>query len=206
MTKIMMGTATDPQMDQATLVGMYRLRDTIFHKRLKWDVESRIGLEIDAFDALSPVYMVARGETRVEGCWRLLPTTGPYMLKDTFSELLHDEPAPQHPAIWELSRFAVAPTSPDDHRQVNFGDVTFSMMQRAFEFGRARDIKSYVTVTSVALERMLVRLGLPLRRFGDGKTIRIGRVRSVACRIDVDEQSQEALFGAVAASRQLQAA
>ncbi len=199
MRRIVMGHAGDPEMDRDAMLGMFRLRDTIFHKRLGWDVRSENGCERDVFDELSPVYMVARGSRRaVEGCWRLLPTTGPYMLRDTFPQLLRGEPAPCDPEIWELSRFAVAPTSIDDRRQVNFGAVTFEMMQRVVDFAESHGIGSYVTVTSVALERMLRRAGIPLRRFGDGKAQRIGKVLSVACWVFIDAQCREAVYNGAA--------
>ena len=46
----------------------------------------------------------------------------------------------------------------------------------------------FVTVTSVALERLLKRTGLPIRRFGDGKAQRVGKVLTVACWVDINEQ------------------
>ena len=41
-------------------------------------------------------YMMIRepGPGTLRGCWRLLPTEGPYMLKDSFPELLHGAEAP----------------------------------------------------------------------------------------------------------------
>ncbi len=190
-------------MDPATLHGMFSLRNTIFKDRLGWDVESRDGLEIDRFDELDPIYMVARHKARaVDGCWRLLPTTGPYMLSHTFPELLRGEPAPKDEAVWELSRFAVAPTDPQDRRQINFSLTTFGMMQRVFEFGHDNGIGQYVTATSVSLERMLRRIGLPLKRFGDGKAIKVGNVLSVACRIEINEQSRAAVYGVLQSAQE----
>ena len=106
MTKILAGRATEPGMDWASLDGMFRLRDEVFHKRLGWDVLSQGGLERDKFDDMDPVYLIARAnERRVDGCTRLLPTTGPYMLSDVFPQLLQGEDAPQDAFTWELSRF-----------------------------------------------------------------------------------------------------
>src|SRR3546814_13625445 len=45
--------------------------------------------------------------SRVVGTWRMLPTTGPYMLRDVFPQLLDGLPPPCGPRIWEGSRFAV---------------------------------------------------------------------------------------------------
>ncbi len=42
------------------------------------------------------------------GSWRLLPTTGPYMLRDVFPQLLHGVAAPAAADTWEISRFAVS--------------------------------------------------------------------------------------------------
>ena len=194
MGRIVMGHAADAHISADDLVGMFRLRDTVFHKRLGWDVESRDGMEMDLYDEMDPVYMLASaGGGSVDGCWRLLPTTGRYMLRDTFPELLRGEPAPCAPHVWELSRFAVAPTAPDDRRQVNFSLLTFEMMQRVVQHAFENGISSYVTVTSAALERMLVRAGIPLRRFGDGQLTRVGKVQAVACWIVIDEQCRDAV-------------
>ncbi len=202
MSRIVMGRAADAHIEATALMNMFRLRDTVFHKRLGWDVESRDGLEMDLYDEMDPVYMLAHaGGPSVDGCWRLLPTTGKYMLRDTFPELLRGEAAPCLPNVWELSRFAVAPTCPEDRRQVNFSLLTFEMMQRVVAHAFENGIQSYVTVTSAALERMLVRAGIPLRRFGDGRLTRVGKVQAVACWISMDEQCREAVDAGVEALR-----
>ena len=91
--------------------GMYCLRHRVFKERLGWSVTSIEGREHDKYDDLRPVYLLCRNEhDEVEGCWRLLPTTGPYLLKDVFGELLHGHPAPQDTRIWEISRFAIQPS------------------------------------------------------------------------------------------------
>src|SRR5690348_10357820 len=90
------------------LEGMFRLRHEVFKERLDWEVGSRAGKERDVFDDLDPVYIVCEKDGDVLGSWRLLPTTGPYMLQDVFPELLHGQPAPNAPHVWEISRFAVS--------------------------------------------------------------------------------------------------
>jgi acyl homoserine lactone synthase len=194
MAQISMGHGSDACMTEQRLDGMFKLRHIIFKERLGWDVLSDEGREKDYFDDLDPIYMVSQSHREaVDGCWRLLPTTGPYMLKDTFPELLRGAAAPEHRDTWELSRFAVAPTSAEDQRQVNFRPVTFDMMREVVSYGMTCGIKQYVSVTSVALERMLRRVGIPMRRFGDGKAVRIGRVLSVAVWIDVNEACLQAV-------------
>ena len=194
MSQIAMGHGSDPWMTDQRLDGMFKLRHVIFKERLGWDVNSDEGRERDHFDELDPVYMISESSREaVDGCWRLLPTTVPYMLRDTFPELLRGEPVPEHNDIWELSRFAISPTSSEDCRQVNFRPVTFDMMREVVLYAMSRGIKQYVSVTSVSLERMLRRVGVPMRRFGDGKAVKIGKVLSVAVWMDVNEESLAAV-------------
>jgi len=173
---------------------MHRLRHRVFHDKLGWDVSSRNGLEIDQFDALDPTYMLASDHHgHVEGTWRLLPTSGPYMLKDVFPQLLRGERAPEDPDIWEISRFAVSPRNDYSRAQANLNEISFDMIRAAYDFAVAKGISHYVFATSVALERLFLCLGLPVYRFGDQKAQRIGKVLSVGCWLDVNEQFQRAV-------------
>lgn len=194
MGKILIGRTREEHMHLAVLDGMFRLRDSVFRKRLGWDVNSVDGYERDHYDNLDPVYMISvKGAMETDGCWRLLPTTRPYMLKDTFPELLRGEPAPQHPQIWELSRFAVLPKCGRDIRQPNLSSTTLEMIRAAIDFADRHSITTYVTVTSVALERLLRRIGIPLQRFGDGKAQKVGNVLSIACRVPVNDAFRDAV-------------
>jgi acyl homoserine lactone synthase len=90
---------------------MYRLRRRIFKVRLDWSVSVSGDLELDVFDALNPTYLIAVDHDTVTGCVRLLPTTGPTMLADTFPMLLDGQPAPRSDRILESSASASTPNS-----------------------------------------------------------------------------------------------
>jgi len=205
MTAILLGKPQDQGFNERLVQGMFCLRHEIFYKRLGWEVSSQDGMERDFYDQLDPTYMVAyEQDSEVAGCWRLLPTTGPYMLKDTFPQLLRGEEAPQDSAVWELSRFAVQPRDESSKAQASLNGVTFSMLRAAYDFAVREHIRSYVTVTSVALERLMVRAGVPIKRFADKKAQRSGKVLTVACWIDIDERLHDALYEGRAAARVLQ--
>jgi N-acyl-L-homoserine lactone synthetase len=90
------------------LASMFRLRRRVFRDRLDWTVSVSGDLELDVYDALNPTYLVMLSESReVVGCVRLLPTTGPTMLADTFPQLLAAEMPPRNSRILESSRFCV---------------------------------------------------------------------------------------------------
>ncbi len=172
---------------------MHRLRAKVFKDRMGWEVPVISGMEIDGYDALDPYYvMVRQPENGVRGCMRLLPTTGPYMLKDTFPELLHGHLAPESTKIWELSRFAV---EADEQNPFGFSELTLEMTREIVRFGDKMGIERYATVTTPSIERMMRRAGLAVTRFGP--PIRIGVEIAVALDFDIGEETHEALFGRV---------
>ncbi|MFM6993130.1 MAG: acyl-homoserine-lactone synthase [Rhodoferax sp.] len=165
--------------------GMFRLRYETFHTRLGWDVTVEDGMERDHFDTRSTVYIIGKASDQsIDACWRLLPTTGPYMLRDTFPELLHGQAAPQAVDCWELSRFAVAADRVQSGTE-GFGELTVALMAESARFALQHGIHRYVTVTTTPIERLMKRQGLHIHRIGP--PIRIGMVMTVACVIEVDD-------------------
>src|SRR3569832_1995917 len=178
----------------ATINKMFRFRAEMFCNRLKWPLELTDGLEKDQYDALNPIYLLSRtARNEIESSARLLPTTGRNMLPEVFSQMLQGEAAPASDDVWELSRFAVIPSFGVEQQQAVLHPITLRMMQCAIDFADQNGVCRYVVVTSVALERLLRRIGLSMRRFGRGEAMRIGSVLSVACLIDVNDQTRRAI-------------
>lgn len=89
---------------------MFRLRARFFYDRLKWDVRVADGKECDRYDDEGPVYIIYTGDGLdgdVKGSLRLLPTTGPTLAADVFSDTLPDAVHLSAPTIWECSRFCL---------------------------------------------------------------------------------------------------
>lgn len=195
MHQILMAKADDPILDKETKNEMFIFRHKVFYERLGWEVDSINGIERDFYDELNPFYLIAKNEhCEVEGCWRLLPTTGPYMLKDTFPQLLHGVQAPQDPAIWEMSRLAVMPSDSSERTQVALNTITFAMIRSVYQFSIQRGIQKYILVTSVALERLLKRIGFPIYRFENHKPQRVGKVLTVACYVDINNEFRDVVY------------
>lgn len=168
---------------------MHKLRAKVFKDRMGWEVPIISGMEIDGYDAIEPYYMVIRepgGELR--GCWRLLPTEGPYMLKDSFPELLHGQSAPEGSKIWELSRFAI---ETDGRHTFGFSEVAMESIKEIIAYGHGAGLDQYVTVTTTAIERLLHRAGVQITRIGP--PIRIGVENAVALYVDISK-TYEILF------------
>ena len=196
MHNVIIGSGSDARIPVELLDSMFQLRDKVFNRKLGWDVQSSDGKEKDNYDELNPTYMMAvQNDTRVEACWRILPTVDEYMLRNTFPCLLRGEVAPQDEKIWELSRFAVCADSDNSGYLDNgFSNLSFSMIRNVYEFAVANGIEQYVTVTSVALERMMKKAGIPLSRFGDGKATKMGKILSVACWVPINEAFRDAVY------------
>jgi acyl homoserine lactone synthase len=169
---------------------MHKLRAKVFKDRLGWEVPVLSGMEIDGYDALEPMYMMIRepGPGTLRGCWRLLPTEGPYMLKDSFPELLHGAVAPEHARIWELSRFAI---ETDCDSRFGLSQITMESFSEMVLYGRSHGIDRFITVTTTSLERLVRRAGVAITRLGP--PVQIGIEQAVALYIDVDA-TYRALF------------
>jgi acyl homoserine lactone synthase len=175
------------------LWNMYRLRAKVFKERMGWDIPVMSGMEIDGYDALDPTYMlISDRDGNLRGCCRMLPTEGPYMLRDTFSELLYNHPVPEGKNVWELSRFAI---QTDEQKGFGFAELALESMREMVSFGDRMGIDYYVIVTTTAIERLLRCAGIAVTRFGP--PLRIGVENSVALNIDLGEQTHVALFGKI---------
>jgi acyl homoserine lactone synthase len=172
---------------------MYRLRYAMFKERLNWEVETEEGLEFDEYDRLNPLYVIAKNGSELCGCWRILPTTGPNMLRDTFPELLAGRAAPCGEDIWELSRFAVRAQGAN---AFGFSSLPLQMMLYAVRCGREQGITQLVTVTTPAMERLLKHAGLAPQRLGPA--LQVGVARAVALSLDTDLSTEMALVNAIA--------
>ena len=151
---------------------MHRLRYRVFKERLGWDVEISGDMEVDAFDACQPTYLLQKDDDGcIQGCVRLLPTTGPTMLRDTFPVLLDGQRAPASETIWESSRFGLDLSASHAKAVSGIALATYELFVGMIEFGLVRRLSDIVTVTDARMERILQRVGWPLRRLGRPRSI-----------------------------------
>jgi acyl homoserine lactone synthase len=163
----------------------YRLRARVFSDRLGWEVDVTAGCESDGFDALRPTYVLAIAETgQLAGCARLLPTLGPTMVADVFPSLLPDGQLNGHAAMIESSRFCVDTSLAEGRGTGSVHEATLTMFAGIVEWCVANGYTEIVTVTDLRFERILARVGWPLRRLGAPK--KIGVTMAVAGTLPAD--------------------
>ncbi|WP_454749021.1 acyl-homoserine-lactone synthase [Ciceribacter selenitireducens] len=150
----------------------YQLRARVFFDRLGWEVDVTAGCESDSFDALRPTYVLAIAESgQLAGCARLLPTLGPTMVADVFSSVLPDGQLNGHAAMIESSRFCVDTALAEGRGGGSVHEATLTMFAGIIEWCMANGYTEIVTVTDLRFERILARVGWPLRRLGEPKKI-----------------------------------
>lgn len=165
---------------------MHRLRRSVFHDRLKWQVTVVNRWEIDGYDALDPLYVLSLDdESRVVGGLRLLPTTGFNMLNDTFAQLLPDGARVESPLIWELSRFTVRMTGDSRVDAPVISKATAELGLALNEIGKAAALTHIVTVYDRAMHRMLLRCGCAGEPLGPPQMI--GGVETYAVSYEVGD-------------------
>ncbi len=166
---------------------MFRNRAETFSDRLGWEVVVKDGRERDVFDYASPLYLVSVDPDTEEywGSLRLLPTTGPNMLRDVFPQLL-DGGYIESATIWESSRICAAalPGQPERNRSgVNY--VLCELILGIGEVAVAAGLTQIVSVFDARIFRVLKAAGCNPEIIGTPQ--RIGGVMSYAGLFDTGE-------------------
>lgn len=189
MESLLLSGATAGPTEVPLIDDMFRLRHAVFSERLKWTSLTPDGRERDIYDRLNPVYLICHDPGGdVIGCWRLLPTVGPYMLKDIFAHLLHGHPAPESETCWEISRFAINPTLREYDSLGAVGRVVGHMLIELFDFADRNGIERIVAASDVRFDRILRRAGLETRHFGPH--VRMENSRAVAGWADISPENR----------------
>ena len=194
MSRVHVFKANSAHIAPALLDEMYRLRYHVFKERMKWDIPGINGMDIDQFDDLDPLYAVYLDDTNtVAGSWRLLPTTGSYMIRDVFPELLGGKRPPEGPTVWEISRFSARPTD----KAASFAAVhpiTSALLISLVQVCLRAGITRVVSASDLLFERVLKKAGAVAHRLGP--VCKIGDTRAVAGWIDISTDHLEHLAAA----------
>jgi acyl homoserine lactone synthase len=175
---------------------MFRMRADVFAGRLGWDVTVTDGREIDRFDAEDPLYLFSlHDETEeLQGAVRLLPTTGPYMLRDVFSVLVPGG-APESPLIWESSRFAVNPGILTVGKRAEANHIvnrtTIELLCGIVEVCQKAGVEHIVSVFDARMARIFRGADCPFEIIGT--PTRIGKTMTYAGLFDMTDDMRERL-------------
>lgn len=131
---------------------MFRDRTKQFRDRLGWPVTvDDEGRERDQYDDLDPIYVVWESpDGKHGGSARFLPTTGRTMINEHFMHLVGNHPF-RDPAMWECTRFCLAPGS--SHR------IASALMFGGGELMRKHGVTHFVGVFAMPMLRVYRLIG-----------------------------------------------
>lgn len=174
---------------------MFRSRAQTFSERLGWQVVVRDGYERDKFDDDNPLYLVSvdprSGE--YQGSLRLLPTTGPNMLRDVFPALLNDDEVIESATIWECSRICATAKTERLGRTNGVSYVLAELLVGIGDVARLAGLTQIVAVFDTRVFRILKSAGCKPEILGTPH--RIGETMSYAGLFNMDEAFQQAVRG-----------
>ena len=138
---------------------MFRSRALVFHERLQWRVSVKDGWETDRYDDEDHVYLLALDENgEHQGSLRLLPTTGPTMLQNEFSDFFTESVDVSAPTIWECTRFCIPPQPPKDPRKA-VSETSAELLIGLCELCLSSGIEFVVGVYDASMPRIYRRIG-----------------------------------------------
>jgi N-acyl-L-homoserine lactone synthetase len=175
-------TKDNAERNVSNLYEMHRIRKAVFKDRLNWDVTVTGELEVDEYDALGPNYVLSMDRYgNLNGCVRLLPTTGPNMLRDIFPSFVTKGAVPRGERVWEASRFAANGNS--TAAEAGLSQTTYDLLIGVLKFGLSNGIGAIACVVDVRMERVLRRAGWQIERLGPAR--RIGNTIAMAGQLEV---------------------
>lgn len=173
---------------------MFRNRAEIFSERLGWDVVVKDGYERDRFDDLNPLYLVSVDPVTEQywGSLRLLPTTGPNMLRDVFPQLMEEGEVVESATIWESSRIcAVAAEGQPQQSRNGVGFVMNELIAGIGEVALMAGLTQIVSVFDARILRVLRAVGCEPAIIG--RPQRIGVAMAYAALFEPDVVRLESL-------------
>lgn len=152
----------------AVMRGMFEARKRVFIDLLGWDLPVLAGrYEVDQFDDVHARYLIytdARHEHLASA--RLLPTTRPHLLDSLFGDLC-DEPAPQGPDVYEITRFCLDRRLRAPERRAARDRLVLGLA----EFALASGIRTYTGVAEPGWLRQILGFGWRCRPLGQPRQV-----------------------------------
>jgi N-acyl-L-homoserine lactone synthetase len=177
---------------------MFRNRAQIFSERLGWNVAVKNGFERDVFDDENPLYLLSVDPCTNEywGSLRLLPTTGPNMLRDVFPFLLSEGESVESATIWESSRICAVVADGQPERSKNGVNLALGELLAGIgEVAIMAGLTQIVSVFDARIYRVLRAAGCNPQIIG--RPQRIGDTMSYAGLFDTGEGPLEAIRDAL---------
>lgn len=104
-------------------------------------------MEIDIYDRMPNVYILSTSPTgEVLGGLRQMPTTGPTLTWEVFSDMVPDRTAIMSPRVWETTRFCVEPETGQMKVRSGTSRVAIELSLGAIDYGIEHGVARHIAV------------------------------------------------------------
>lgn len=160
---------------------MFAARKRVFIDLLKWDLPIVAGrFEIDQFDDEHARYLIVMDDCgRHRASARLLPTSGPHILGDLFSDLA-EKGVPRGPDIFEITRFCLDRDQSAGERRRARNVLVSALADNA----RFNGIRAYTGVAEPAWLAQIMSFGWDCRPLGMPREYQCGQLAGLEIKID----------------------
>jgi acyl homoserine lactone synthase len=155
----------EDQASDARAAEIRRFRKRIFVEDKGWKLRVSGEEERDDYDACGAILCGLWQDQRLIGSFRAQRCDRPYLSAEVFPHLADNQPLPDASDAWEISRFAAAP---------NRSDAGVQLYALLMAFAQARSARCLIAVADMQHERLMRRLGIVTRRYGESKQVGLG--------------------------------
>lgn len=124
-------------------------------------------MEIDIYDRMPNVYILSTSPSgQVIGGLRQMPTVGPTLTWEVFSDMVPDRSSIMSPKVWETTRFCVEPEV--DHMKVRSGTsrVAIELSLGAIDYGIENGITRHIAVCERSVFELTQSFRIPSQVIG----------------------------------------
>jgi len=158
----------------------FHIRKRVFVDALGWRLPTINDMEIEHYDTKEdPVYILSVDDSNgaVRGGVRLMPTTGPHLMKDVFSSWFANPIVLESATIWEATRFCVDPAylrGPYTPRGLNL--ATSELICGAWDLGAEIGLTQLTAICHLGMVNALKRAKCPFEIIDETEAPAGGRV------------------------------
>lgn len=145
----------------------FRIRKTIFHDTLKWDVRVTGDMEFDQYDSLPCVYILYITQSGVvAGGLRQMRMTGPTLTWEKFSDMIDEPTAIFSPNVTETTRFVIRPEEKDIRVSSGVNRTAIELCNASLEYGASMGITRHVAICEERVVKLTKLFGVECQTLG----------------------------------------
>ncbi|MDI7863383.1 hypothetical protein MRS76_15615 [Rhizobiaceae bacterium n13] len=145
----------------------FRIRKTVFHDTLKWDVQTHGDMEYDKYDSMPCTYVLYLTSTgEVSGGLRQMRMTGPTLTWEKFADMVEDRTQIFSAKVTETTRFVIRPQEKDVRVSSGVNRTAIELCNASLEYGLSQGITRHVAICEERVVKLTRLFGVQCQTIG----------------------------------------